>query len=293
MICDLCPRRCGAVRTEEAGHGFCRQPSLPVIARAALHHWEEPCISGSGGSGAVFFSGCVLRCVYCQNAPISRGGVGKTVTVERLGEIFRELAAQGAHNINLVSPTPFARAVREALEAPLPVPVVWNTGGYERVETLRTLEGKVQVWLPDLKYTDSALAKRYSGAEDYFPVARAAVEEMVRQTGACVLEDGLLKRGVLIRHLLLPGGLPEARAVMGAGERKSRDGLRGPDLPARGGSLLPHGPVHPPAGGPGAPRPDRHRGRVPRRVGLHGERGHHRGVHPGRGGREAGVYPGL
>ena len=146
MICDLCPRRCGAVRTEEAGHGFCRQPSLPVIARAALHHWEEPCISGSGGSGAVFFSGCVLRCVYCQNAPISRGGVGKTVTVERLGEIFRELAAQGAHNINLVSPTPFARAVREALEAPLPVPVVWNTGGYERVETLRTLEGKVQVW---------------------------------------------------------------------------------------------------------------------------------------------------
>lgn len=224
MLCTLCPRLCAAPRTETHGDGRCGMPSLPVVARAALHHWEEPCISGSGGSGAVFFSGCVLRCVYCQNAPISRGGVGKTVTVERLGEIFRELAAQGAHNINLVSPTPFARAVREALEAPLPVPVVWNTGGYERVETLRTLEGKVQVWLPDLKYTDSALAKRYSGAEDYFPVVRAAVEEMVRQTGACVLEDGLLKRGVLIRHLLLPGALENAKAVMDYVARTFRPG---------------------------------------------------------------------
>ena len=224
MLCNLCPRRCGALRTEDRGEGRCAMPSLPVVARAALHHWEEPCISGERGSGAVFFTGCVLRCVYCQNAPISRGGVGKAVSVERLGEIFRELAAQGAHNINLVSPTPFAHAIREALETPLPVPVVWNTGGYERLETLRTLEGKVQVWLPDLKYADSALAKRYSGAEDYFPAARTAIEEMVRQAGPCVLEDGILKRGVLIRHLLLPGALANAKAVMDYVARTFRPG---------------------------------------------------------------------
>ena len=224
MICNLCPRRCGAVRTAEAGHGFCRQPDAPVLARAALHHWEEPCISGERGSGAVFFSGCVLRCAYCQNAPISRGGAGRAVTAERLREIFLELAAQGAHNINLVSPTPFAHILREVLSDPLPVPVVWNTGGYERWETLRTLEGKVQVWLPDLKYASSALAKRYSGAEDYFPAARAAIEEMVRQSGPRVLEGGILKRGVLIRHLLLPGGLENAKAVMDYVSRTFRPG---------------------------------------------------------------------
>ena len=224
MICTLCPRRCAAVRTETAGEGFCAMPVLPVAARAGLHFWEEPCVSGVRGSGAVFFSGCVLGCVFCQNGRISRERWGRPITVARLREIFEELIAQGAHNINLVSPTPFVPAIRETLQPPLPVPVVWNTGGYERVETLRTLEGKVQVWLPDLKYTDSALAKRYSGAEDYFPVARAAVEEMVRQTGACVLEDGLLKRGVLIRHLLLPGALENAKAVMDYVARTFRPG---------------------------------------------------------------------
>ena len=221
--CALCPRRCHADRTS-GKTGFCGQGAEVAAARAALHFWEEPCICGNRGSGAVFFSGCVLGCVFCQNGPISRERFGKAISVPRLRGIFEALIAQGAHNINLVSPTPFARAVREALEAPLPVPVVWNTGGYERVETLRTLEGKVQVWLPDLKYTDSALAKRYSGAEDYFPVARAAVEEMVRQTGACVLEDGLLKRGVLIRHLLLPGALENAKAVMDYVARTFRPG---------------------------------------------------------------------
>lgn len=214
MICTLCPRRCGALRTAEAGNGFCGMPETPVAARAMLHHWEEPCISGSRGSGAVFFSGCVLGCIFCQNGQISREQAGRPVSPARLREIFDALICQGAHNINLVSPTPFAPAILEALEPTLPVPVVWNTGGYERVETLRTLEGRVQVWLPDLKYADNSLARRYSGAGDYFETAAAAILEMHRQSGDYVMEDGLLKRGVLIRHLLLPGGLANAKAVM-------------------------------------------------------------------------------
>ena len=203
-----------ARRDAQAGEGFCGLPATPVVARAGLHFWEEPCVSGARGSGAVFFSGCVLRCVYCQNHAISHENFGKPVSVERLREIFWELIGQGAHNINLVSPTPFAPAIREALAEPLPVPVVWNTGGYERVETLRSLEGKVQVWLPDLKYVDSGLSQDLSGAADYFDAASAAIEEMVRQTGDYVLEAGLLKRGVLIRHLMLPGQLENTKAVL-------------------------------------------------------------------------------
>ncbi len=203
-----------ARRDAQAGEGFCGLPATPVVARAGLHLWEEPCVSGARGSGAVFFSGCVLRCVYCQNHAISHENFGKPVSVERLREIFWELIGQGAHNINLVSPTPFAPAIREALAEPLPVPVVWNTGGYERVETLRSLEGKVQVWLPDLKYVDSGLSQDLSGAADYFDAASAAIEEMVRQTGDYVLEAGLLKRGVLIRHLMLPGQLENTKAVL-------------------------------------------------------------------------------
>ena len=203
-----------ARRDAQSGEGFCGLPAAPVVARAGLHFWEEPCVSGARGSGAVFFSGCVLRCVYCQNHAISHENFGKPVSVERLREIFWELIGQGAHNINLVSPTPFAPAIREALAEPLPVPVVWNTGGYERVETLRSLEGKVQVWLPDLKYVDSGLSQDLSGAADYFGAASAAIEEMVRQTGDYVLENGLLKRGVLIRHLMLPGRLENTKAVL-------------------------------------------------------------------------------
>lgn len=214
MICNLCPRRCNALRTEDRGEGVCAMPSLPVVARAALHHWEEPSISGVRGSGAVFFSGCPLGCVFCQNGKISHENFGQVITVRRLREIFGELIAQGAHNINLVNPTHFALAIREALEEPLPVPVVWNSGGYERVETLRAMEGRVQVWLPDLKYADNALAQRCSGAPDYFETAAAAIEEMVRQSGDYVLEDGLLKRGVVIRHLMLPGALENTRRVM-------------------------------------------------------------------------------
>ena len=203
-----------ARRDAQSGEGFCGLPAAPVVARAGLHFWEEPCVSGARGSGAVFFSGCVLRCVYCQNHAISHENFGKPVSVERLREIFWELIGQGAHNINLVSPTPFAPAIREALAEPLPVPVVWNTGGYERVETLRSLEGRVQVWLPDLKYVDSGLSRDLSGAADYFGAASAAIQEMVRQTGDYVLEDGLLKRGVLIRHLMLPGQLENTKAVL-------------------------------------------------------------------------------
>lgn len=179
MICTLCPRRCGAERTAEAGGGFCRMPAGLRVARAMLHRWEEPPISGRNGAGTVFFSGCTLGCVYCQNGDISAGGFGKDISTARL-----------------------------------PVPVVYNCGGYERVETLRTLEGLVDVYLPDLKYADGTLAAALSGAADYFPVACQAIREMFRQVGPYVLEDGLLKRGVVIRHLVLPGYLDNTRQVL-------------------------------------------------------------------------------
>lgn len=214
MICALCPRQCRALREEDRGEGRCRMPSLPVVARAALHFWEEPPISGTRGSGSVFFSGCSLGCVYCQNFCISHEDFGRSVTPRRLREIFVSLSAQGAHNINLVNPTHYAHAVLEALDEPLSVPVVWNSGGYDRVETLQTLEGKVQIYLPDLKYLDGAAAERWSEAADYPDTAKAAIWEMVRQTGPCVLEDGLLKRGTIIRHLILPGRVGEAKSVM-------------------------------------------------------------------------------
>lgn len=215
MICNLCPRKCGALRDETRGEGLCGMPETLYLARAALHRWEEPPISGTRGAGTVFFSGCNLGCVYCQNDVISRQRLGKPVTEERLREIFQELIGQGAHNIDLVSPTHYAHILARVLSEPLSVPVVWNTGGYERLETLRALEGKVDVYLPDLKYVDSAPALRYSGAADYPETAKAAIVEMVRQTGPVQLdENGILQKGVLIRHLLLPGQLPAAKAVM-------------------------------------------------------------------------------
>ena len=214
MLCTQCPRRCGAVRTDTSGGGFCQMPALPVLARAALHHWEEPCLSGTRGAGTVFFSGCTLRCVFCQNSQISRENFGRPVSIGRLREIFAELIGQGAHNIDLVSPTQFSHVVEEALDRPPGVPVVWNSGGYDSVDTLGRLEGKIDVYLPDLKYVTPARAEKYSGTEDYPEIAAAAILEMFRQVGPTVLEDGLLKRGVLIRHLLLPGGLNEAKLVM-------------------------------------------------------------------------------
>lgn len=207
MICTLCPRNCGAERTAESGAGVCRMGTQPKIARAALHMWEEPCISGTRGSGAVFFSGCGLRCVFCQNEAISQQGEGKIVTPARLAEIFRELEAQGAHNINLVTAAHFVPAVLEALNLYRPnIPIVYNSSGYESIETLRMLSGVVDIYLPDYKYIDPNMAAMLSGAQDYPEVAFAAIAEMIRQTGAPVYdENGMMQRGTLIRHLVLPG----------------------------------------------------------------------------------------
>ncbi len=207
MICTLCPRNCGVERTEESGAGVCRMGTQPKIARAALHMWEEPCISGTRGSGAVFFSGCGLRCVFCQNEAISQQGEGKIVTPARLAEIFRELEAQGAHNINLVTAAHFVPAVLEALSLYRPnIPIVYNSSGYESIETLRMLSGVVDIYLPDYKYIDPNMAAMLSGARDYPEVAFAAIAEMIRQTGAPVYdENGMMQRGTLIRHLVLPG----------------------------------------------------------------------------------------
>lgn len=211
MICRLCPRECGVDRS--AFRGFCGMGEAPRLARAALHQWEEPCISGdpddSGqtGSGTVFFSGCVMRCVFCQNHDVSAGGFGKDVTVERLTEIFLELQQRGAYNINLVSPTPFVPQIIRALDIAKPrltIPVVYNTGGYERVETLRALEGYVDIYLPDVKYYSDELAVELSQAPHYFETAMNAVAEMVRQIGSPAFSGDMLKKGVIVRHLVLP-----------------------------------------------------------------------------------------
>lgn len=211
--CELCPRRCGVDRT--AGQlGFCKMPGQLRAARAAAHYWEEPVISGSFGSGAVFFSGCTLQCKFCQNSDISAGGFGKPLSSAQLRQVFENLIDDGVQNINLVTPTHFLPDILPALTPKLPVPVVYNCGGYERVETLRELEGKVDIYLPDLKYSGSALAKQLSGASDYFEVATAAIREMVRQTGPYVIEDDELKRGVIIRHLVLPGNIGNSLDVL-------------------------------------------------------------------------------
>lgn len=206
FTCAQCPRNCAAPRDEMGGAGVCAMGERPRVARIALHFDEEPCISGTRGSGTVFFSGCALRCVYCQNDAISRGGFGKDISIERLRRGFADLIARGAHNVNLVNPTHFLHAVLRALDSPLSVPVVYNTGGYERVEALRALEGRVQVYLPDLKYVDEAPARRYSGAPDYFSVASRALIEMHRQVGNPRLdEEGIVQSGLIVRHLILPG----------------------------------------------------------------------------------------
>ncbi len=208
VFCNDCPRQCGAKRGPIEPGGVCRSPALPRVSRAAPHFGEEPCISGVRGSGTVFFTGCNLRCVFCQNREISRGGgTGEILSVPALRDLMLRLRDQGVHNINLVTGAHFIRPIAEALQGlDLGIPVVWNSSGYESVDSLRLLEGLVQVYLPDFKYWKPALAKRYSLAEDYPAVAAAAIREMFRQTGPCVLdEDGMLRRGVLIRHLILPG----------------------------------------------------------------------------------------
>ncbi len=215
MICSLCPRQCKAERTEtENLTGICKMPLLPKVARAALHFWEEPPISGKNGSGTVFFSGCALKCVYCQNYSLSHEGHGKPVTYQRLAEIFRELESKGAHNINLVSPSHYTEAIKKALDIYKPnIPIVYNSSSYDRTETLKSLEGYIDIYLMDLKYLSSQRAKLYSNAEDYPIFAQKAILEAYRQQPECVLENGIMKKGVIIRHLLLPQGTFEAISV--------------------------------------------------------------------------------
>ena len=212
--CTLCPRRCGVDRSVKTG--FCGMGEMPKVARAALHFWEEPCISGTRGSGTVFFSGCTLRCAFCQNYEISHLGQGKEIMVQRLADIFSMLEDQGAHNINLVTATPFVPVILQALELRKPgIPIVWNTGGYETVETLKMLEGVVDIYLPDLKHVSSRLSKLCAGAPDYFEVASQAIQEMCRQTGPAVYdENGMLQKGVIVRHLILPGCTMDSRKVL-------------------------------------------------------------------------------
>ena len=211
--CRLCPRECGVDRG--AGElGFCGCPGVALVAKRMLHQWEEPALAGSGGSGAIFFGGCTLRCRYCQNAAISGVSAGRPVTGGQLRQIMEELIAQGAENIDLVTPTHFLPTILPALERPLPVPVVYNCGGYERVETLRALEGKIDIYLPDLKYADAALAGALSDAPDYFPVAARAIREMVRQVGSVQWQGERVTRGVIIRHLILPGQVENSLRVL-------------------------------------------------------------------------------
>lgn len=216
MVCNDCPRKCGAIRLDDKSGGVCSSPVSARISRAAPHFGEEPCISGERGSGTVFFTGCNLKCVFCQNREISRGGVGKIVSAERLRDIFLELQDKGVHNINLVTASHFVPEVVKALAmAKLEIPVVWNSSGYDSVETLKRLEGLVQIYMPDLKYMDSNLARRYSLAPDYPEVAAAAIKEMYRQVGDFVLDnEDMLLSGVLIRHLILPEAEENSRAVI-------------------------------------------------------------------------------
>lgn len=211
--CNLCPRECYVNRS--AGEpGYCRCPGTALVAKTMLHKWEEPALAGPGGSGAIFFGGCTLGCKYCQNRDISGGPVGEAMDSARLRAVMEDLIAQGAENIDLVTPTHFLPTILPALTPKLPVPVVYNCGGYERVETIRQLAGKVDIYLPDLKYSDDRLAKSLSGAADYFRVAANAIREMVHQTGPVVWDGEKVVRGVIIRHLILPGHVENSLKVL-------------------------------------------------------------------------------
>lgn len=218
-LCNCCPRNCNINRKDrfhESGEfGFCQMPRSPVVAHIDLHQWEEPCISGSRGSGTVFFSGCTMQCVFCQNYEISRNGYGKEISIAKLRALFEQLIARGAHNINLVNPTHFVDAIAEALNTPLSVPVIYNSSGYESIASLKRLEGKIQIYLPDMKYKDSHMAKEYSHTKDYFKVASLAIQEMYRQVGPFSLDNhGLMTKGVLIRHLIIPNHIANTLDVI-------------------------------------------------------------------------------
>ncbi len=216
-ICNDCPRKCNIKREALApkGKGFCNMGENPVIARADLHFWEEPPISGEKGSGTVFFSGCNLQCIFCQNEKISRGKFGKEISVDELKNIYRELINKGAHNINLVTGSHFINAIVKSLDTPLPVPVVFNCGGYESEESLNKLKGKIQIYIPDLKYADNSLALKYSKAPDYFETATKAIKQMYEQVGPYKINgDGIMESGVIIRHLILPGQSENTKKVI-------------------------------------------------------------------------------
>lgn len=214
FICNSCPRKCNIDR--DSFKGICGAPVSYKLARAALHFWEEPCISGDRGSGTVFFSGCSLKCVFCQNYEISRNSYGKEITEERLIEIFKELENSGAHNINLVNPTHYSSQLSETLKKYKPsIPVVYNTGGYDSVESLEKLDGLIDIYLADIKYVSENVSKKYSGVEDYFCFASKAVLEMQRQVGENVFDEkGIMQNGLIIRHLVLPGNVSQAMKVM-------------------------------------------------------------------------------
>lgn len=214
MQCNICPRKCNIDRSKHTG--YCGMTDTIKIARAELHFWEEPCISGTNGSGTIFFSGCPLRCVYCQNNDISSGGFGKEISAERLAEIFRELEEKGAHNINLVTPTHYSEQILEAFSIYRPeIPVVYNCSGYESVETLKKFRDIVDIYLTDIKYFDSDVSLKYSKAEDYFDVASLAVKEMISQQPENIFDEyGIMQKGVIIRHLVLPLNLTQTRKIL-------------------------------------------------------------------------------
>lgn len=215
MLCTLCPRNCNAERTEYEGKGFCAMPKNPVLARADIHQWEEPCISGSRGTGAIFFSGCNLKCCFCQNYSISHENIGEAITVKRLVEIIKELEKKGVHTIDLVNPTHFVNSVIEALSEYKPsIPVVYNSSGYDSVSALKSLEGLVDVYLPDLKYFSSEKSKQYADCSDYFEKATKATLEMYRQQPKVNFKDGIIQKGVLIRHLVLPKNIEESKNIL-------------------------------------------------------------------------------
>lgn len=215
MVCNLCPRNCNAERLENKGFGFCKMPENPVLARADIHKWEEPCISGEKGTGAIFFSGCSLKCCYCQNYPISHENKGEIITTERLIEIIKELENKGVHTIDFVNPTHFSHIIIDALNKYKPqVPTVYNSSGYDSVETLKKLEGLIDVYLPDLKYFSSEKSSQYAKCPDYFERATSAILEMYRQQPKTVFKDGIIQKGLIIRHLVLPKNIDESKSLL-------------------------------------------------------------------------------
>ena len=216
--CNLCPRKCNVIR-QGVFLGYCNSPKEIMASKAYLHMWEEPCISGKNGSGTVFFNGCNLRCIFCQNHAVSQKNSGKILTLEELAGIFMNLQTKGAHNINLVTPTHYAFEIKKAVDIAkdmgLEIPVVYNSGGYELVDTLKEIEDIVDIYLPDFKYMDGGLAQKYSGAGDYPEVTKAALAEMVRQKDKVIIDnDGIARKGVIVRHMLLPGSLKNSKAVV-------------------------------------------------------------------------------